>query len=447
MSTWIKLRDDLDTDPRIFSLGQHLRLSAQSYILTQRGRDLFGDVTDTVTDTVTRDVMRDVTICALVRVWCAANRHTTDGVFKNATLDYLDTLAQVPGFGQAMALVGYASHDPATGTVTLPRFEEYNSPNKNGQRSKTKGAERTAKYRENKRLKAQGEGASSPLLDSDSSAPADPKLEKSDASRDVTSDVTPSISSSLSKSTEGTPSDSDQSIVVPPLGGSGSPVQAQGDGSERSETDDRREPAGKRSASISDPVSTVPPPPPPADRDPLNTLKKRINALRPSWSKALHWSAEEDHALFSARHNLTALDDQDWHLLAWFFKWANSTANTGQKTPVPVTTRRHHFVSELAATLDRATTAWKQAGSPKLGDSTKPSPKSKPNPPPAPTDRATAASFADSLKSHGGALPPPRSPTVADHLLHDLGIQPKTLPPPDFDSPAYQALVAAHSAA
>jgi hypothetical protein len=396
MSDWIKLRSDLDTDPRIFAMGELLRLSAQSYILTQRGRDLFGDVTDTVTrdvlrdvtDTVTRDVLRDVTICALTRVWFAANRHTTAGVFKNATLDYLDTLALVPGFGQAMATVGYALHDPAAHTVTLPRFEEYNSPNKNGLRIKTKAAERTARYRENKRLNEQGEGVSPPLPPSDPSAPADQKEKESDASRDVTRDVTPSFSSSFSKSTENTP----------------------------------------------------------PDPDPLTTLKKRINTLRPSWTKAPHWSGEEESALFEARHNLAALEAQDWLLLGWFFKWANSSANTGQRSPVAITTRRHQFVHELASYLDRATTAWKQNNCPKLTtDATKPAHKPK-TAPPAPADRATAASFADSLKSHGGELPPSRPTTVADHLLNDLGIQPSPLPTPDFNSPAYQALVEATAA-
>ncbi|MBN8422897.1 MAG: hypothetical protein J0L73_28570, partial [Verrucomicrobia bacterium] len=89
MAEWIKLRSDLDTDPRVFSMGEFLRKTAQSYILTATARDLFGDVTNTVT----RNAMRDVTVAALCRVWFAANRHTTDGVFKNANLDYLDTLA------------------------------------------------------------------------------------------------------------------------------------------------------------------------------------------------------------------------------------------------------------------------------------------------------------------------------------------------------------------
>lgn len=368
MSDWIKLRSDLDTDPRVYAMGELLRQSAQSYILTSQARDLFGPVTDAVTG----DVLRDVTLSALCRVWFAANRHTTDGVFKNASLEYLDTLAKVPGFGRAMAAVGYAVHDETARTVTLPRFEEYNAPNKNGQRSKSAGARRTAEYRQRLKEAAQTKdsGEQTPPL----------KKKESDASSDVTGDVTSSISSSSSKSTEGTPSDSEKTTAN----------------------------AAQRPS------------------DPLGTLKTRINALRPSWSKAQHWTAEEESALFESRHNLLTLEDQDWRLLAWFFKFAHSPANTSQRDAVPVTTRRHKFCAELSSYLDRATTAWKQNGSPKLtSDATKPRSTGTPAPSePPPAERATSASFAAALQAQGGQLPPPKPapPNVAALLLADLGL-------------------------
>ena len=313
MPTWIKLRDDLDTDPRVFTMADALRQSAHGYVLTSKAKDLFGDVTNTVT----RNVMRDVTVAALSRVWFAANRHTTDGVFRNATLDYLDTLAQVPGFGAAMESVGYAIYDPQTNTVTLPRFTEYNAPDKNGERSKTAAARRQQRLRERK--KAEAEKQALDALDE----PETPVTNHASVTLTVTSrhdqsNVTPSISLSISES-KNSESDSEGNT-------------------------------------------------PPTDPDPLGTLKRRINALRPSWLKSPHWSAEEDAALYEARHNLAALDDTDWHLLTWFFKWANSAANTGQKDPVKVSARRAHLCHDLAALLDRATTAWKQAGAPRLGD-------------------------------------------------------------------------------
>lgn len=338
MPNWIKLRDDLDTDPRVFTMADFLRETAQVYVLSTRDKDLLGDVTHTVT----RNVMRDVTVSGLSRVWFAANRHTTDGVFKNATLDYLDTLAQVPGFGRAMALVGYAVFDPETRTVTLPRFSEYNAPDKNGQRSKTANALRQQRHRE--KLKTEAEKTSQ---------------EAASAQHDVTLRVTPAERDSHAQNNV-TPSSSISSSI--------------------SESE-----SGKVERSADTPVRSGPGTPNP-DPDPLGTLKRRINRLRAPWSKAPHWSAEEEHALFEARHNLTALEEQDWLLLEWFFKWANSAANTGQKEPVRVSTRRSHLCAELAAILDRATSAWKQNGAPRLGGQPSAAAVSKSPPPPRPED-------------------------------------------------------------
>lgn len=399
--TWIKINTRLARDPRVLTIAAAIAPQAARYILDPtHAKDLFG-----VTESVTCNALCDVTCAALQRIWVAGNEHTTDGVFKNcSSIAYLDLIAGIHGFGKAMEDVEWAIYDAEAKTITLPNFLEHNSPDKNGHRSRSAGAIRLARFREKQKaealLKAGEETLQSPLQETE---------------RNVSS----SISNSLSKSTEGTPSDSEIRTGSAVL----QSAPAQGEGLAKSL------------------------PPPPTDRDPLGTLKKRINALRPCWAKAAHWNAEEEHALFEARHNLAALEDQDWHLLAWFFKWANSAQNTGARTPVPVTARRHHFVSQLSATLDRATTAWKQNNCPKLGDATNPAskPKPKPKPAPMPEDRATAASFAASLAAHGGQPPPSRPTTVADHLLNDLGIQPRTLPPPDFDSPAYKALVAAQT--
>ena len=350
MSTWIKLLDSLHEDPRVFRMGDLLAKTAQLYILAPT-TDLLGPVTNSVT----RNALRDVTIAGLARVWRSANRLTTAGTFPHATLDYLDTLAQITGFGAAMDVVGYAKYDPETNTVTLPRFTEHNSPDKNGERKKIANAQRQTKHRE--KLKTAGQTLP-PVTDP--------------VTRDVTRDITrpitdsneennsiSSLSLSLSKSTEGTPlhPESEHVVHASACSGSDQPPSTTANGSS----------------------ATLQPPQTPAQRaedpDPLGTLQKRINALRPAWAKAPHWGSEEEHALYEARHNLLALEDQDWLLLAWFFRWANSATNTCSKNPVAVTTRRHQFVTELSAYLDRSTTAWKQAGCPKLTGSTKPTPK------------------------------------------------------------------------
>ncbi len=342
---WIKLRDDLHEDPRVFQMAELLSKTAQSYVLVPTS-DLLGPVTNSVT----RYALRDVTVAGLSRVWRAANRHTTDGVFHHATLDYLDTLAQVPGFGRAMAAVAYAVFDPATTTVTLPRFTEYNSPNKNGERAKSKAAERQKKYRDSLKSKTAPE---SPSPASESPETVTPPHNESKNS-DVTSDVTPSYSNSISN-TEGTSSGTTPGI---------------------------------QSART------------------LADLQTRINALRPAWVKTPRWSSEEEAALFESLPNVQALEDKDWHLLAFYFRWANSTANQGRESH-RVTSKRHIFVRELGSYLDRATTHWKQSNCPKL----------------TPAER--------SEPSVALAKEEPAGPTVWSSLVKDLGLKPASAPPPN----------------
>ncbi|MFZ2281855.1 MAG: hypothetical protein WAW39_28910 [Prosthecobacter sp.] len=401
MRPWIKFNITLFTDPRVDAIASAIASHAARYIMdAQHAKDLFG-----VTESVTCHALRDVTVTALLRIFIAGNEHTTDGIFRHvSSIAYLDLLAGITGMGAAMQKVGWALFDKATQTITLVNFLEYNSPGKNGQRTVSKEAERKRKERERKRQASETSGSETSSSGRDMS-----RGQESDSH--VTSSISISISNSESES------ESESKIRT----GSADVSSALDSGSGQ--------------------------PPPPADRDPLGTLKKRINDLRPAWTKAPHWSGEEEQVLFEARHNLFAIEEQDWLILGWFFKWVTTAANTGTQNAVQATTRRHQFVRELASYLDRATTAWKQERCPKLGDATKPSskPKPKPKPAPMPEERATASSFAASLAAHGGQPPPARPTSVADHLLNDLGIQPRTLPPPDFDSPAYKALVAAQT--
>lgn len=194
MPSWIKIRADLESDPRVHRMAAHIAKSAPGYILTSQAKDLFGSVTDTVT----RNALRDVTVMGLSRVWFAANDHTTDGVFRHADLSYLDDLAHIPGFGAAMASVGYAIHDPEAHTVTLPRFEEYNAPDKNGQRSKTAAALRQQRLRDRKKAAAEILQEHPPERDNVTSRVT---------SRHIENNVTPSLSdsSSISESESATP--------------------------------------------------------------------------------------------------------------------------------------------------------------------------------------------------------------------------------------------------
>lgn len=136
---WIKYRASLSTHPKVWKMADLLGSSVDI------GRRLLTDHNGALDGMVTRDVTRDITLAALLRVWCATNEHTEDGVWHMSTLDTLDNAAGIVGFGAAMAAVEWAIYDPEHQTVTLPNFTEYNAPAKHGARST--GAQRQARYR------------------------------------------------------------------------------------------------------------------------------------------------------------------------------------------------------------------------------------------------------------------------------------------------------------
>lgn len=362
--SWIKLRSDLENDPRVHRMAAHIAKTAPEYFLRQQARDLFGSVTESVT----RNALRDVTVMGLVRIWITANEHTTNGTFHHATLDYLDDLARIPGFGAAMQLVGWAVYNDVNATVTLPNFTEHNAPDKNGQRSQTAAARRAQRHRDKLKAAAQNQLPDPPVTTAINEVnPVNTVTERDDVtSRSVTPTVTRDVTPSISIS------------------------------SSISESKSESEPEIQNGTT---------------DLAVLQTAKARLNRLRGSWAKLPHWSAEEEAALFAALPNLRAMEPQDWAILAFWLRWAHSKANNESRDPVRVTSRRHAFVTDLAANLDRATTHWKQCGCPRLNpDGTKattapvkPAPQSQePALPPA----QNAAAFLGLLKANGAQLPP-----------------------------------------
>ena len=156
---WIKMRASLCTNPKVLLIADIISQSADV------GRRMSTGFNGSLSEIVTCDVTRDVTIASLLRVWCATNEHTTDGVWHNSTLRVIDQAAGIPGFGAAMAAAGWAIYDEQASTITMPNFLENNAPAKNNARSS--GAERQAKYRQ--------------------------KLKEKSATRYVTSDVTSDV--------------------------------------------------------------------------------------------------------------------------------------------------------------------------------------------------------------------------------------------------------------
>jgi hypothetical protein len=373
-ATWIKINTRLPRDPRVLTIAAAIASQAARYIIDPtHAKDLFG-----VTESVTCNALCDVTCMALQRIWVAGNEHTTDGIFRNcSSIAYLDLLAGIHGFGKAMEDVGWASYDAAAKTITLTNFMEHNSPDKNGQRSRSAGALRIQKFREKQKAAAVPQAAIETLQ-----TPL----------HETKSNVTTSNSISNSKSTGSTLLNPD-SEQTPPV------------------------------------------------HITLDAHRARIDALRPAWKKMPAWSYEDNASLLEALPNLDALEPKDWLILTNYMKWANSTANQGRDAH-KVTSRRHLFLTELPSYLDRATAHWKQSGSPRLDDATKPATAAKPKAPPAPEHVPTGPTDVFKQLAHDLKIP-----ARAESPLPASPAPSRTLPPPDFDSPAYQALVASHTAA
>jgi hypothetical protein len=114
---WIKMRTNLDTDPRVLAMASTLGLA-----------DLH-------------------VVGCLWKVWSWADSHTLDGNAICVTDVTLDRFTGVTGFAQAMRSVGWLAG--ADGAISFPRFAEHN-----GQTAKKRAetAIRVAKSRNAKRV-------------------------------------------------------------------------------------------------------------------------------------------------------------------------------------------------------------------------------------------------------------------------------------------------------
>jgi hypothetical protein len=142
---WIKMRTDLYRDPRVCVMAEILE-DANGDLARYVNQNLQRDMT------VTRNVMRNVTVGALVSVWGVmrhrGKREELDLVCRGSTLSVIDDIADLPGFGEAMADVGWAVVTEYG--VVFPRFfEDYNvAPDGSSGNS---NADRQRRYRERKK--------------------------------------------------------------------------------------------------------------------------------------------------------------------------------------------------------------------------------------------------------------------------------------------------------
>ena len=142
---WIKMRPSLLTSPKVNGIARALESDKRvSKALTTGFNGVMSEI-------VTRNVMRNVTVASLLVIWGAANEHTTDGVFRDADLSDIDDMVGIPGFGEAMELVGWVVFNEEECSVTLPNFTEYNTSGKERSATAKSNAERQQEYRDRKK--------------------------------------------------------------------------------------------------------------------------------------------------------------------------------------------------------------------------------------------------------------------------------------------------------
>ena len=119
---WIKMRTDLYRDPKVIVMAGLLNEKdgpLGRYVNQFCQRDV----------SVTSNVTRCAVVGALVAVWGVARhqgkRDCHDLVLQDVTLDVIDEICDLPGFGVAMDAVGWIVDDPEG--LRFPRFFEENN--------------------------------------------------------------------------------------------------------------------------------------------------------------------------------------------------------------------------------------------------------------------------------------------------------------------------------
>ena len=136
---WVKMRSALLANPKVHAIAKAIGRDPRAGAALTTG---FSGAPDQV---LSRNALRHVTVTALLCVWSSANEHAAHGILSCCDLEDLDEISGVPGFGDAMAAVGWAIADEVAKSVSLPNFSEHNTPAKD-----RTCAERQRRYRENR---------------------------------------------------------------------------------------------------------------------------------------------------------------------------------------------------------------------------------------------------------------------------------------------------------
>lgn len=153
---WVSIRVNLPRSPEVVAMANHLAKHPAfiRWLVSENDLASFPGNAHTFFSDVT---LRYVTVTGLLQVWGVANERGymegDDLVLPFATIDSLDALAGVPGFGSAMALVEWALPRPEQG-VTFPRFKSYNRPSDERWRENNRARQARWRAREKEKREA-----------------------------------------------------------------------------------------------------------------------------------------------------------------------------------------------------------------------------------------------------------------------------------------------------
>lgn len=146
---WIRIRRGLRQLPKTVAIARYL--AANRDFMAWWAEPVRMECRHSVTEIVTFENVTRVTTCALTEIWFAIN----DVIGADCRVPYMelsdiDDIVGMPGFGKAMAAVGWVVVDEPKGLV-FPNFCEKNVPDKLRSPAKS-AAERAREYRGRKRL-------------------------------------------------------------------------------------------------------------------------------------------------------------------------------------------------------------------------------------------------------------------------------------------------------
>ena len=148
---WIKMRRGLRHDPKVIAMARTLAADRQFMAWWTDPQQMA--CRHIVTEVVTFANVTRVTVCGLLDVWAALNNTLSDDCTAAfMTLQDLDDIAEIPGFGNAMEQVGWVTQ-LETGGLEFQNFNEHNTTAKNRPQAAT-AAERAKAYRDRKKAQS-----------------------------------------------------------------------------------------------------------------------------------------------------------------------------------------------------------------------------------------------------------------------------------------------------